>query len=194
MDTTSLSLLDRLKHAGPDAVDWRRLHDVYHPFIRCWLSEVPGLCDEADDLSQQVFIVLVQELPRFERQRHGSFRAWLRKVAINRVRTYWKSRRKVPRAGLGEDGEKVLAQLEDPGSELAKQWDRDHDKHVLHKLLSVVQSDFEIQTWHAFTRFALDGLPVVDVARELNLSPSAVVQAKSRVLKRLREEAGELVD
>jgi DNA-directed RNA polymerase specialized sigma subunit len=32
------------------------------------------------------------------------------------------------------------------------------------------------------------------MAEELGMSESAVVQAKSRVLKRLREEAGDLLD
>jgi hypothetical protein len=36
-------------------------------------------------------------------------------------------------------------------------------------------------------------LPAADVARELAMPEGAVVQAKFRVLKRLREEAGELM-
>jgi RNA polymerase sigma-70 factor (ECF subfamily) len=193
MNTTSLSLLDRLKHAGADAADWRRLQEIYRPLIGKWLSGVPGLRDEADDLAQEVLVVLLRELPSFERQRHGSFRAWLRQVTVNQVRTYYQRRRKLPRAGLGEDGDRLLAQLEDPGSDLARQWDREHDQHVLKQLLAVVQPDFDPKTWQAFTRFALDGCPSADVARELAMSANAVVLAKSRVLKRLRAEAGDLM-
>jgi len=193
MNTTSLSLLDRLKGAGPDAADWHRLKDVYLPLIRSWLSTVPGLGDEADDLAQDVFVVLLRALPSFERRRHGSFRAWLRQVTANRVRAFWKANRKQAH-GHGEgDGEGLLAQLEDPGSDLARQWDRDHDLHLLGKLLAAVRPDFEPATWQAFTRFALDGLPAAEVARELATSESVVVQAKYRVLKRLREEAGDLM-
>src|SRR5262249_50209725 len=171
-----------------------RLQEFYLPLVRHWLSGVPGLRDEADDLAQEVLLVLVRELPAFERRRHGSFRAWLRQITVNRVRAYGNDRRKRPLAGLGEEGERPLARLEDSNSDLARQWDRDHDRHVLQKLLAVVQPDFEPRTWQAFTRFALDGLAVADVARELALSESAVVQAKFRVVKRLREEAGDLVD
>ena len=42
VNLTSLSLLDRLKHAQPDAADWQRLHDIYLPLIRSWLSARPG--------------------------------------------------------------------------------------------------------------------------------------------------------
>jgi RNA polymerase sigma-70 factor (ECF subfamily) len=193
MNTTSLSLLERLKSASPSADDWRRLQEVYLPLVHHQLAAVSGLRDEADDLAQEVLIVLVRELPTFERQRRGSFRAWLRQITVNWVRTYCEGRRKVPGAGLGEDVERALTQLEDPDSDLARQWDREHDKHVVQKLLAVVRTDFDPKTWQAFTRFALDEAPAADVARELDMSEGAVVQAKSRVLKRLREEAGDLM-
>jgi RNA polymerase sigma-70 factor, ECF subfamily len=68
MNTTSLSLLDRLKAAAPDAVEWRRLEEVYLPLVRSWLARVPGLREEADDLAQDIFLVLVRALPAFERR------------------------------------------------------------------------------------------------------------------------------
>jgi RNA polymerase sigma-70 factor (ECF subfamily) len=193
MNTTSLSLLERLKFARPDDLDWRKLRDLYEPLIHRWLSGVPGLRDEADDLVQEIFVVLVREVPSFERQRQGSFRAWLRRVTVNRIRAFWKARQKRPLAGL-EEADRYLSQLEDPNSDLSRQWDQEHDKHVAQRLLAIVQPDFEPNTWTAFTRFALDGLPAAEVARQLGMSESAVVQAKSRILKRLREEAGGLMD
>jgi RNA polymerase sigma-70 factor (ECF subfamily) len=191
MNTTSISLLDRLKAAGPDAVEWHRLEEVYLPLVRSWLSRVPDLRQEAEDLAQDVFIVLMRALPSFERRRHGSFRAWLRQVTANRMRAHWKASRKHP-LGSGDRGdEQLLSQIEDPHSDLARQWDRDHDTLLLGKLLAVVQPDFDTKTWQAFTRFALEERRAADVARELDVSECAVVQAKFRVLKRLREEAGD---
>jgi RNA polymerase sigma-70 factor (ECF subfamily) len=194
MNTTSASLLDRLKHAKPDAPDWRRLQEIYLPLIRHWLSTVPGLRDEADDLAQEVLVVLLRELASFERQRHGAFRAWLRQVTVNRIRASWKARQKRPLAGLGHDPEPFLSQLEDPNSDLARQWDREHDQQVFARLLALVEPDFGPSTWQAFTGFALEGRPAAQVAEELGLSESAVMQAKFRVLRRLREEAGAFID
>lgn len=194
MNTTSLGLLDRLRHAKPDASEWRRLQDIYLPLIRHWLARLPGLHDEIEDLTQEVLVVLFRELPAFERRRHGSFRAWLRQITVNRMWVFCKTRRKQPLAGGGSEVEELLTQLEDPSSELARQWDRDHDKHVFQQLLALVRSDFAPDTCQAFRRFALDGQTAARVAEELAMSESAVVQAKSRVLKRLREEAGDLMD
>jgi RNA polymerase sigma-70 factor (ECF subfamily) len=194
MDTTSLSLLERLKHAKPDASEWRRLRDIYLPMIRHWLSRLPNLDHEVDDLTQEVLVVLFRELPSFERRRDGSFRAWLRQITVNRMFAYWKTRRKQPLAMGGPETDEFLAQLADPTSDLARQWDQDHDRHVFQKLLAVVEGDFEPGTWQAFTRFAVEGRPAAQVAGELGVTESAVVQAKFRVLRRLREEAGELLD
>jgi RNA polymerase sigma-70 factor (ECF subfamily) len=184
--------LDRLKLAGPDASDWNRLQGIYLPLISRWLGRVPGLGVEADDLAQEVFVVVIRELPRFERQREGSFRAWLRQVTINKTRTHRRRRQRRPTVGF-DPAEGFLDSLADPNGDLAREWDADHDRHVFQKLLSIVQPDFSSTTWEAFRRFAVDGVPAAQVADELKLSVNAILQAKSRILKRLREEAGELL-
>jgi len=192
MKTTSVSLLERLRTASPDKSDWMRVQEIYLPLIRRWLARVPGLGDEADDLAQEILVVMVREIPRFERQREGSFRAWLRQVTVNRVRTYHKQRRRAPVVGLAQsDG--FIDRLAEPNGDLVREWDLDHDRHVFQNLLAVVQPDFSPTTWGAFQRFAIDGLPAARVAQELGLTENAVIQAKSRILKRLREEAGELL-
>ena len=192
MDLTSVSLIDRLKEARPDAVDWQRLQDIYLPLIQRWLRRVPGLGDEAQDLGQEVFLVVVSELPRFERRREGSFRAWLRIITVNKAWNFGKQRDRRPAVGLDlTDG--FLDKLADPNSDLAREWDREHDDHVAQKILAVVQPDFSPPTWKAFQRFALDGLPAARVAEELGMSENAVLLAKTRVVRRLREEAGDLL-
>jgi RNA polymerase sigma-70 factor (ECF subfamily) len=192
VNLTSMSLLERLKRQ-PTPVDWRRLHDLYQPLVARWLARVPGLGDEVGDLTQEVLVVVYRELAGFERRREGAFRAWLRAITVNQVRAYCRTRS--PLVGLGGDGaEDFLARLEDPHSGLSRRWDEDHDRHVLDRLLRLVEPDFSPQTWEAFRRFALDARPAATVAAELGLSENAVLQAKSRVLRRLREEAGGLID
>jgi RNA polymerase sigma-70 factor, ECF subfamily len=192
VNATSLSLLDRLKVAPADASDWTRLQGIYLPLIERWLARVPGLGDESADLAQEVLIVVFRELPRFDRRREGSFRAWLRQVTVSKVRRYRTKRRRQPAVGL-DAANGFLERLSDPNDDLAREWDRDHDHHVAQKLLAVVQSDFSSTTWNAFLRFGIDGVPAARVAEELGLSENAVILAKSRVFKRLREEAGDLL-
>lgn len=192
MTPTSVSLLERLR-AEPSDGDWERLHTLYAPLIRRWLAADPGLRGEADDLAQEVMVVVLREVGRFERRRDGSFRKWLRFVAVNRVREHRRAAARRPHpADAATDG--FLAQLADPASDLSAAWDRDHDKHVFDRLLDAVRPDFAPATWAAFRRFALEGATAAAVAAELGVSENAVLLAKSRVLRRLREEAGGLID
>jgi RNA polymerase sigma-70 factor, ECF subfamily len=116
----------------------------------------------------------------------------LRQVTVNKVRTH--RRRRNRRLTVGVDAtDGFLNSLADPNGELAREWDLDHDLHVFEKLLAVVQPDFSSSTWEAFRQFAVDGVPASTVAEEMGLSVNAVLQAKSRILKRLREEAGDLL-
>jgi len=192
VNPTSLSLLDRLKAARPDASDWNRLQEIYLPLIERWLGRVPGLGDESADLAQEVLVVVFREVPRFDRQREGSFRAWLRQVTVNKIRNFRRKRHRRPAVGL-DPADRFLERLSDPNDDLSREWARDHDKHVVEKLLAVVQRDFAPATWEAFQQFGVEGVPVGRVAEELSLSENAVILAKSRVLKRLREEAGDLL-
>jgi RNA polymerase sigma-70 factor (ECF subfamily) len=111
-------------------------------------------------------------------------------VTVNRIRNHRRQRQRRPAVGL-DPAEGFLERLADPNDDLAREWDRDHDKHVVDKLLAVVQADFATTTWEAFRRFGVEGVPAGRVAQELGLSENAVILAKSRILKRLREEAGD---
>jgi len=192
VDPTSLSLLERLKAARPDATDWDRLQGIYLPLIQRWLGRVPGLGDESADLVQEVLMVVFRQVPRFDRRREGSFRAWLRQVTVNKVRRYRKIRRRQRVVGF-DPVDDFLERLADPNDDLAREWDRDHDNAVIQKLLAVVKPDFNPTTWKAFQRFGIEGIPAVRIAEELGLSENAVILAKSRVFKRLREQAGDLL-
>jgi RNA polymerase sigma-70 factor (ECF subfamily) len=190
---TSLSLLERLQ-SRPDAEAWRRVIDIYTPLIRGWLQRDPTLREEADDLTQEVLSVLVKELPRFRRQRPGSFRSWLRTITIHRLHELWRDRHRRPQALGHVADDSLLAQLADPASDLSRQWDQEHDRHVVRRLLDLIEPEFTPPTWKAFRRVVLDDAKPVVVAEELGLSVNSVLLAKSRVLKRLREMGRGLID
>ena len=190
---TSASLLERLRRPDPAASDWQRLDAMYAPLIRAWIARLPGIGTEADDLTQEVLIVLVRELPTFQRERDGSFRVWLRRVTVNRVRTWRRSRKRLPLVGL-DPADDFLTRLEDPASDLADEWDREHNRHVRDRLFAAIRRDFEPATWEAFTLFALDGLSAAEAGARTGMTAAGVVSAKARVLKRLRDEAAGILD
>jgi RNA polymerase sigma-70 factor (ECF subfamily) len=194
MATTSASLLGRLRD-GRDPDAWGRVLDLYGPLIRNWAERLGVRGADADDLVQDVLAVVVRRFPEFVHpDKPGAFRGWLRAIAVNCARDFWKRRRYAPEAPGGTDFGQYLNQLEDPDHPLSRQWDHEHDVYVTRRLLDRLKAEFEPRTWDLFRRFVLDGAPADQVAREFETSPNAVYIAKSRVLARLREEAAGLLD
>jgi RNA polymerase sigma-70 factor (ECF subfamily) len=191
---TSQSLLDRARDRG-DAASWRKLADIYTPLIRRWVAPHVAQRADADDLVQEVLATLSAELPRFEHnQRTGAFRAWLRTVTVHRLRRYWRAHRNQFQATGGDDILEILHQLEDPDSAQSRAWEDEHDRHVAQTVLELIRLEFECPTWRAFELQVCEGRSAADAAHELGTTVNAVLIAKSRVLKRLRQKAGGLIE
>jgi RNA polymerase sigma-70 factor (ECF subfamily) len=86
-----------------------------------------------------------------------------------------------------------LDELASPESELSRLWDREHDTHVARQALRIVEPDFAPATWQAFRRQVIDGLSAAAAAKEARITLNAALLAKSRVLKRLRQEVAGLI-
>jgi RNA polymerase sigma-70 factor (ECF subfamily) len=64
----------------------------------------------------------------------------------------------------------------------------------LRRALEMVRGDFGKNTWQAFWWVAVEDRQTDDVSADLGISVNAVRKAKARVLRRLREEFGDLLD
>src|SRR5262249_4496076 len=150
--------------------------------------------NDIDDLVQEILLAVFQYLPSFRHSgQRGAFRAWLRTIACNRARDYWRARQHPPPT-RGRDAEEGPNQVEDPANERNQQRDQEHDRYVLRCLLDLMEQEFEPSTLQAFRRLALEGASGAEVADELGLSVAAVYVAKSRVLHKIRQHAAGLID
>src|SRR5436190_9175974 len=85
MPDTSAGLLARLR--DPDhGLAWDEFVDLYSPLLFYWARRIPLQDADAADLVQEVFAILVRELPAFEYDRSRSFRGWLRTITLNKWR------------------------------------------------------------------------------------------------------------
>jgi RNA polymerase sigma-70 factor (ECF subfamily) len=194
MSDTPISLLERLR-LRPDPASWQRLVDLYTPLIHNWLRRYTLQPPDAEDLTQDILGVLVQELPHFRHDlRRGAFRRWLRTVTVNRLRNFWRRRHPRPQPAGNGDYESALDQLADPDSDLSRRWDEEHDRHVLRRLLELIEPEFELATWRAFHLTVLEGRSTAATAAELGISVNAVRIARCRILNRLRQEVTGLLD
>lgn len=191
MPDTSLSLLERLRHES-DAASWERLVAVYTPWLTWVLKQASVPPNDAEDLRQDVLAIVFKEITSFQHNgQTGAFRRWLRNIALNRLRTYWRKRRTVEQHHPTSDD---LHAVTDPFPDLEDLWEREHDRHIVGEVLKLVEPAFTQSTWLAFRRQVVEGQRPADVAIELGISVNAALLAKSRVLARLREEAAGLID
>jgi Sigma-70 region 2 len=83
---------------------------IFHSARRAGLQD-----EDAADLVQDVFMVLVQKMPEFEYNRHKRFRSWLRTITLNKWRDRQRRRAARPRAAEFMDlVEFVTTGLHDP--------------------------------------------------------------------------------
>jgi RNA polymerase sigma-70 factor (ECF subfamily) len=188
MNSTSLSLLVRLRHTGGDAA-WARFTQLYVPLLYFWARRVGLPASEADDLVQDVLLLLLDKIRSFEYRGAGSFRAWLRIVAINKARERF---RKSAPAALAR-GDESLSDLA-AAAESDPFWEAEYRQHLVARALSLMQSEFEPATWQACWQRIVEDRPAKEVAASLGLSEGAVYVYTGRVLRRLREELGDLID
>jgi RNA polymerase sigma-70 factor (ECF subfamily) len=193
-DETSLSLLDRARQDASDG-SWDRLMDVYSPLLHGWLARMGVQSADADDLVQEILFTVSRELRDFRHSgRTGAFRSWLRTILSHRAREFWRSSKYRPAAAGGTSWAERLEQLADEKSDASREWDLEHDRHVMAQLLVQVRPRFEPKTWEAFRRQVFDGQRADAVAAELGMSLNSVYVARSRVLSTLRREAAGLID
>lgn len=188
--STSLTLLSRLKKPGPGA-DWDRFVSLYTPMLYGWARRT-GLSEiEAEDLVQDVFLVLLAKLGSFDRQRDGSFRKWLKVVTVNKCRERFR-RKKVPVAA-GSDDSDPLNDVADP-TVLTEFWELEYQQQLVRNALRLMQAEFTENVWRACWEHVVQDRPAQDVGTELGLTANAVRVYSSRVLARLRDEFADLLD
>lgn len=191
MLTTHLTLIQRASRNEPGA--WELLDKLYRPFVTSWFSaHVQNLVD-VDDLTQEVLAAVFKELPKFNHSgQTGAFRKWLRTISLNRLLGY---RRNLQTRGAAVGGSEFSARLNEipDESDLEMLWNTEHDAAVLRFLFQRIESTFETRTIAVFQRLVVDGVAVNDVAMEFGISIGAVYVARSRVLRKLKEESDRLL-
>ncbi len=183
----SSTLLERVKANRSGA--WTRLADLYGPVVYRWCRQAGVRRDDAPDVVQEVFAALALHIDGFRREKPGdSFAAWLRTITQNKIRDHFRSRHGRPAAEGGSEAQQRIEQLAEPSEPSAASNPREVQETVLPIGLDLVRAEFEPRTWEAFQRVAIQRQPPVRVANELGMSIQAVYQAKSRVLRRLRQD------
>lgn len=178
-EPTRATLLARLKYPH-DGDAWRAFADRYGPPVFRYCRKL-GLQDaDASDVVQEVLAQVAMSIRQFEYDpAAGRFRDWLGAVVRGKLSRHGRKRSPAP---AGD----VVADLAGPEAEAS--WVFEFNANLLAVALTRARVGFEPRTWRAFELTWVEDRPAPAVASELGLPVALVYVAKSRVLKRVREE------
>jgi len=185
--TTSITLLQKVRQPEQHPDAWERFTHIYVPLLYRQARSMGLQPEDASDLVQDVLLILVRSLPDFQYMPGRSFRSWLRTV----MRNCWRSRLRKRRHYQAEDVHLEGCAVPDPLDQLS---DEEYARHLVHVTLPTLRSFFPPSEWLAFEKYVLEGRPVTEVAHSLGISTATVYAARSKIMRKLREELRELLD
>ena len=128
------------------------------------------------------------------KKRKGGFRSWLWKVTRNKVIDRYRSEKREARGGGGSSAMLRMKQVPDPGPCIPEEEPTDElaMSELMRRAIARVQVEFEPRSGESSWRTAVDGSPTDLVAKELEVSAASVRQSRSRILRRLRLQLGDI--
>jgi len=190
--SSGLSLAVRLQDDCLGA--WTELVELYGPLIESWLTSADLDPAGKEDVAQEVFLAVYRNIQRFDPRREGAtFRGWLWQITRNAMLKYVEKRNLRGCGGTGALQQfAVVADSGAGGSSIDSASSAADVAGLLSRAMTRLKPQIEPQTWEAFWQTAVLGRNATEVASTLGMTAAAVRQAKSRTLRRLRQQLGDV--
>lgn len=187
--SVSLTTFERLRLRDPQA--WARLSQMFCPLVLRWVVRAGVKPDDAPDVVQEVFRAVLVRIDDFQRQQPGSsFRGWLFGITRHKLLSHW-ARNRGPRAIGGSEARELFEQVA-VAADASTTGDETELAVICRGAMQCVRDEFNAVAWQAFIETVLEDRAPIEVARELGVTVNSVYLAKSRILRRLRDEIGAL--
>ena len=156
------------------------LYDELLPKVYGFLFTRTGKKEVAEDLSQDIFLKLVEKVSTFNKDR-GRFTVWFWQMARNVLIDYYREKKETPFSAFEEETVAGMAMTEMPNIEERIRYNK------LKKFLATLQSDerelFEL-------RYVVE-MPYKDIAAVLAKSEGSLRVAALRIKEKVRKELGD---
>ncbi len=193
LERTSSTLLIDLRDPQ-NSQAWRQFMDRYAPLLVSYARRRGLQLADAEDVAQEVLAAFVaaHREGRYDRER-GPFRNWLSRIAAHKtVDAFHRLARRERQAPDGSETAFLEVQQDTRLEGHEQLWQQEWEAFVLESCKQIALVEFDRRTLRAFEMCGFEGQLPEAVARELGMSEEAVYQAKSRVLRRMREVRAEL--
>jgi len=187
---TSLTLLDRVRQHRQDRADPEACEHfvrLYRPIVYARCVRMGLQAADAEDVTHEVLLRVLNNLDHFERQRTGSFRRYLATAVRSGVLDLLRSRARVHERQVGSGLEAIAARPAEPDEITAAEV---HQSAV--ELLREQYGGSE-KTLEAVRLRLVAKMPAKQVGALLGMTEGAVNTATCRMKKLIRERFQDLV-
>jgi RNA polymerase sigma-70 factor (ECF subfamily) len=185
--STRSSLLDRLRRDPADQEAWGAFAECYGRLIYGWCRHWRLQEADAQDVTQDVLLILSQRLKTFTYDPSLGFRNWLHTVTRHAWLAFAEGRRRAPAAGGGGPVELLLEEVA-AREDLVQRLQEQFDHELLEMAMDRVRRRVEPHTWEAFRLLALEQRPAAEAARRLGMKVATAYVARGKVRKMVRAE------
>jgi RNA polymerase sigma factor (sigma-70 family) len=184
---TSTTLLRRLRQDPTDPGAWNEFVERYGRMIYRWCRRYRLQEADAEDVTQNVLLILAAQMKKFAYDPSRSFRGWLKTITYRSWCQFARTRNK-PGVGLG--GEQNLDQLcsAEAGADFLRLLEQEGDRELLERAMELVRLRVQPHTWEAFRLLAIEGLSGAETAEKLQIKAGTAFVARSKVQRMLHEE------
>ncbi|WP_419193227.1 RNA polymerase sigma factor [Kolteria novifilia] len=168
---------------------WTQMVRLYYPLVYRWTRRSGVDAHGVSDVCQEVFLAVSNGLDRFRRDRPtDGFRRWLRGITEYKINDHWRALRE---RGVG--GSDATRQLTEYAANVPSESGESVPIDLVQRAAEMIGPNFDGRTWDAFRRVARGDKPA-DVAEDLGMTVNAIYKLKARILRQLRDLAGESLD
>lgn len=162
---------------------------IYGRLVLYWCRCAGIQREDRVDICQEVFRAVAANIDGFRHDQPGdTFRGWLRTITRSKVADHFRQQNRQPAAIGGSVAHERFLAIPDCDASSTVEGGNKEKAILINRTLDLIRNEFEDRTWQAFWRATVECQPSGMVAESLEMTPAAVRQAKSRVLRRLREE------
>lgn len=193
---TRASLIGRICDSSNDDA-WSEFARIYQPVVERFIQRHGLQYADAVEVAQEVLSKVVHSIESWDGDReNSSFRGWLYRITRNQTIDFLRKRKLEQARSLMHDGS--LSQIADSAlfceASESKNFQAEYERELFRWAAAKIEPSFKPSNWKAFWLSTVDGLPIDQVAQELNMDCGAVYVARSRIMARLSKMIQERVN
>ena len=184
---TRPSLLCRLKD-WENGEDWKIFFDTYWRLIFSVALKAGLTENEAEEVVQETIISVCKQMPDFEYNKAGSFKAWLLQIVRRRVSDQFRKRAPIQERPTEDTRTDFLERIPSSEARLEDVWEEEWRRNLIETAITKVKNRIKPRFFQIFDLVVLKEWPVSEVARGLNVSSAQVYLTRHRVTRLIRDE------